>query len=162
MLGLSSDLLAIYLQDHLAGATVGVELSRRIARSNRDSALGEALTEIAEEIESDRAALVDVMERLSVGPDRLKLTASWTAEKAGRLKLNGRLRTYSPLSRLEELELLSLGVEGKLALWQTLRRVAGAEPRLSDVDFDALIERARGQRRKLERRRRAAADEAFS
>ena len=40
------------------------------------------------------------------------MVAGWVAEKAGRLKLNGSLLTYSPLSRLVELEGLSLGVEG--------------------------------------------------
>ena len=34
--------LAVYLNDHLAGATAGVELARRAARSNRDAAALEA------------------------------------------------------------------------------------------------------------------------
>jgi hypothetical protein len=32
--------------------------------------------------------------------------AGWIGEKAGRLKLNGRLRSRSPLSSLEELEMM--------------------------------------------------------
>ena len=38
---------------------------------------------------------------------------AWSAEKFGRLKLNGQLSGYSPLSRLEELEILALVAEGK-------------------------------------------------
>jgi hypothetical protein len=41
-------------------------------------------------------------------------------EKAARLKLNGHLLARSPLSSLEELEMLRLGVEGKAAGWRTL------------------------------------------
>jgi hypothetical protein len=150
MLGLGEDRLSIYLNDHLAGATAGVSLARRAA--------GKA---IAEEIEEDRQALLDVMERLSVGQDRLKLAIAWGAEKAARLKPNGDLRGSSPLGRLEELEALSLGVEAKIALWRTLRHALASDPRLEGVDLDALITRAQSQRRRLERQRMSAAEAAL-
>jgi hypothetical protein len=156
-----SDPLAIYLNDHFAGATVGMELARRAAANNRGNPYGDVLAEIAKEIERDRESLADVMDRLSVGRDRLKVAASWVGEKATRLKPNDKLLGYSALSRLEELELLSLGVEGKLALWQVLRRTHGADSRLRGIDLDELIERARAQRRRLERQRRRAAEEAL-
>jgi hypothetical protein len=140
MLGFG-DPLSSYLNDHLAGSTLGVNLARRVAAA------------MAEEIEEDRRALLDVMERLSVGQDRIKVAAGWTAEKALR---------YSPISRLEELEALSLGVEGKLALWRTLRHTHGADPRLAGVDLDELIARAESQRRRLERQRMSAAAEALA
>jgi len=50
-------LLATYLNDHLAGATVGVELARRVASSNRDTSYGATLAELAREIEEDRETL---------------------------------------------------------------------------------------------------------
>jgi hypothetical protein len=162
MLGLGEDRLSIYLNDHLAGATAGVNLARRAAGNNRSTGYGEVLDALAEEIDEDREALIDVMERLSVGQDRLKVALGWGIEKAGRLKSNGTLLAYSPLSRLEELEGLSLGVEGKLALWTTLRRTHGGDPRLQGVDFDRLVDRARSQRRRLERQRARAADEALA
>jgi hypothetical protein len=120
------------------------------------------LAAVAEEIGQDRAALVDVMQRLSVGQDHLKIAFAWGAEKAGRLKLNGQLLGYSPLSRLEEIEALSLGVQGKLALWRALLGTIGSDPRLAGVDFDDLIERARSQRRRLERLRTGAAEQALA
>jgi hypothetical protein len=158
---LDDDLLAIYLNDHLAGATVALELARRAAGSNAGSDYGPFLAELAGEIEHDRRALEEVMDRLDVKRDRLKLAAAWAAEKVGRLKLNGRLRGYSPLSRVVELEALSLGVEGKLALWRALEPLAADDPRLRDVDVTGLITRARSQRRRLETRRLRAAREAF-
>jgi len=119
------------------------------------------LEALAEEIDEDRRALLAVMERLEVGEDHLKIALAWGAEKVGRLKLNGELFGYSPLSRLEELEALSLGVEGKLALWRTLRSTHGEDPRLAGIDLDELIGRAQSQRRRLERRRLEAAGEAL-
>jgi hypothetical protein len=77
------------------------------------------------------------------------------------LKLNGRLRTYSPLSRFVELEALVMGIEGKKVLWTTLRDVAGLGTRLPDIDFDDLIARADKQRTELEPFRVEAGREAF-
>jgi hypothetical protein len=162
LLGLGEDRLSIYLNDHLAGATAGVSLARRAAASNRTTGYGDVLEEIAGEIEEDRQALLDVMQRLSVGQDHVKVALAWGAEQASRLKLNGSLLGYSPLSRLEELEALSLGVEGKASLWKALRRTHGDDPRLRDVDLAALLERAQSQRRRLERQRVRAADEALT
>jgi hypothetical protein len=162
LLGFGEDRLSIYLNDHLAGATAGVSLARRAAANNRSTDYGHVLEAVAGDIEEDRRALVDVMRRLSVGQDRVKLALAWGAEQASRLKPNGELLGYSPLSRLEELEALSLGVEGKLGMWRALRRTHGDDPRLRGVDLDALVERAQSQRRRLERQRARAADEALA
>jgi hypothetical protein len=159
---LDDRLIAIYLNDHLAAATGALELARRAAGSNAGNDYEPFLTELAGEIEDDLHALEDVMERLEVGRDRLKVAAGWAAEKAGRLKLNGQLLGYSPLSRVVELEMLSLGVEGKLSLWRVLEPLAADDPRLRDVDVTDLMTRARSQRRRLEPRRLRAAREAFA
>jgi hypothetical protein len=159
---MSSDrqsMLGTYLNDHLAGSTVGVELARRARDSNKGTPLGRFLAELAQEIEEDRATLKQIMERLDIGQDRLKMSVGWVGEKVGRLKPNNRLFGYSPLSRLIELEGLSLGVEGKRCLWMALRQIE--EPRLAEFDFDALIDRAARQRTGLEERRLAAAQTAF-
>jgi hypothetical protein len=159
---LHGDRLAIYLNDHLAGATGVLELARRLSAQNSANGYSEELRHLSAEIEHDRKVLVEVMERLSVAPDPLKLGASWVAEKLGRLKLNGALVRYSPLSRLEELELLSLGIQGKLALWEVLRATRREDPGLRSIDLDDLIARARGQRRTAERLRKRAAQEALA
>jgi hypothetical protein len=153
--------LSIYLNDHLAGATGGLELARRARGSNRDSEFAAFLSELADEVEADRQTLREVMRRLGVGEDRLKQAVAWGAEKAGRLKLNGSLLSYSPLSRVVELEGLTLGIHGKLALWQTLKRLSDDDRRLAAFDFEDLIARARNQLRRLERQRRKASEEAF-
>jgi hypothetical protein len=155
-------LLATYLNDHLAGATAGRELARRTASSNRrDERFAAPARQLAEEVEEDRESLLAIMRTLGVGEDRLKVAAGWTAEKLGRLKPNGRLFSYSPLSRLIELEGLTLGVRGKLAMWESLLAVAREEPRLQQPELERLATRARAQLETLERLRLEAASEAL-
>ena len=154
----SRDLLPIYLNDHLAGSTAGLELARRTARANRGSELGGFLEDLAAQIEADRIQLADLMERLDVSEDRLKVGAFWVGEKLGRLKLNGRLREYSPLSRIVELEGLITGVSGKRALWHVLALAAPTEPRIADIDFVQLLARADEQLAGLERHHALAAE----
>jgi hypothetical protein len=153
-------LLSTYLNDHLAASLAAVELARRAASSNAENPIGSSLVELASDLDEDRQALHAIMGQLGVGKDWIKLTAGWTAEKLGRLKLNGRLLGYSPLSRLEEIELLLLGVEGKLLLWHALQQLPDAE-RLEPA-LDRLITRARSQRRILRRLRLQAVRLAFA
>jgi hypothetical protein len=99
------------------------------------------------------------MHLLGIPVRTYKVYAGWLAEKAGRLKFNGRLRARSPLSNLVELELLRLGVEGKAAGWRTLRVRADKDARLDAGRLDALISRARRQADLLEDLRVRAADQ---
>jgi hypothetical protein len=153
--------LATYLNDHLGGSATGSELARRALANNRANEYGVALEDVVRQIEEDVGALEAVMDRLGVKPDRVKEAMGWTFEKFGRLKLNGQLLGYSPLSRLVELEGLMLGITGKRAMWVALSSVLAGDPRLKGIDFDHLAERAREQRRTVERLRRQAAREAL-
>ncbi len=150
-------LLAIYLNDHLAGATGGVELARRMAMSYPVPAQQAALEGLAADIAQDRQTLLDLMTALGMPVRRYKVGVGWVAEKAGRLKLNGSLLSRSPLSNLEELEMLRLGVEGKAAGWRTLRELANSDDRLTPGTLDELIARAREQASLLEELRVQAA-----
>ena len=156
--GTDHKLLGIYLNDHFAGSVVGVELARRAAGSNAGTELGAFLERLVGEIESDRDALASLMEAQGVGRDPLKRGGAWVAEKLGRLKLNGRLTGYSPLSRLIELEGLMLGVTGKLGLWRAL--IAADVEAPEGVDLGALVASAERQRNELEEWRLRAAREA--
>jgi hypothetical protein len=158
----TSRLLAIYLNDHFAGSVAGVALARRCLSNNERSELGTFLRGLVVEITDDQATLSQLMDELSIPRSRPKIAAAWTAERIGRLKLNGRVTGYSPLSRLVELEGLSVGIEGKRLLWVVLAQVGATDQRLPERDFAALAERARTQREGLEPYRQAAAVEALN
>jgi hypothetical protein len=154
--------LRIYLQDHLAGSTAGLELARRTRGANKGTEYGAPLARIADEIEADRRHLQGIIEDLGFGGDRLKNIAAWGLEKMGRLKLNGELKGYSPLSRVVELEGLLTGITGKWGLWVALLEVAPSEPRLDAALLERLRARAEEQRATVEELREKAAREAFA
>jgi hypothetical protein len=157
----ASKYLATYLNDHYAGATGGLALARRAASENEGSELGAFLTELADEIETDRATLGEIMGALGVGTDRTKVIAARVFERVGRLKPNAQLRGYSPLSPLVELEVLGLGIRGKLALWRALGEVADTPP-LDAEQLAELAARAERQVADVEARRLEVARSALA
>ena len=142
--------LKIYLQDHFAGATAGAELAKRAAKHNEgDAEFGGPLQRIAAEIDEDREQLRRIMAALEVEPDRIKTTLMWAGEKAGRLKPNGDLLRFSPLSRHVEIEGLITGVSGKLSLWRALIAVEAEHAQLDAAKLTEAADRAEDQLRRL-------------
>jgi hypothetical protein len=115
---------------------------------------------LVEEIAEDRQTLHEFMDIIDTGPDRIKVAGGWIIEKLGRLKLNGQLIGYSPLSRLVELESLSLGVEAKRMMWVALLETQ--PERFGDGRLRELIARAERQHAGVEEHRRRAARETFA
>jgi hypothetical protein len=155
-------LLGTYLNDHLAGSMVGGELARRITRRNSDNEYGRETAEIAEQIEQDQLELRRIMTRLDVRQKRLRLGVAWMMKSLTRMKPNGRLFGYSPLSRVLELEGLVMGITGKLELWRTLDQIEGAYPALDEAQVRQLIGRAESQRDRVEDLRLNAVSEALN
>jgi hypothetical protein len=159
----SNDLLGIYLNDHLAGSAAGLELAEKLRDKNQGTELGNTMEAVHRDIAQDRETLEELMAHLEVERHPVKEAAGWALEKLSRLRLNPALTGGADLTRLLETEALSLGIEGKLAMWLALKAAADADdPRLAGNDFDRLIERARDQRRALEPHRTAAARASFS
>lgn len=156
-----SDLLGIYVNDHLAGSTSGLELARRMAAAHRGTPMGGTLAPFVGEITEDRGALLDIMTKLGVPVRHYKVWSAWAAEKVTRLKFNGELLGRSPLSTLIELETLRLGVEGKAACWRTLRSLAERDGRFDAQRLDLLLERAHDQIETLEDLRVQTSNEVF-
>lgn len=154
-------LLAVYLGDHLAGATAGLAVAHRCRRNNADNEFGQALGSLIPEIEQDRATLEGLLDVLDLEPPRMKLVAAAAAERAGRLKLNGQLLGYSPLSRVVELEGLSAGVAAKENLWRSLAAV-GDGGVFHGIDARHMAGRAAAQREQVEELRLRAARIAFA
>lgn len=145
---MNHELLAIYLNDHLAAATGGVELIRRAA-DHHEGRRGDELSRLADEIAEDREALRDIMKRLDVAESSVKKAAGWLGEKFGRLKPNDHLLTRSPLSDVLEIEVMRAGTAARICGFQVLRAVAVEDSRLSREELERLIERAEDQATRL-------------
>jgi hypothetical protein len=105
---------------------------------------------------------MDIMAALDVPIQQYKVLLGWVAEKAGRFKPNGRLLARSPLSSLEELETMRLGVEGKVSCWRTLRVLADHDARVDKARLDDLLGRAKRQADTLEKLRVRVAEELIT
>ncbi|HUF35444.1 MAG TPA: hypothetical protein VMN37_05805 [Gemmatimonadales bacterium] len=156
---MSTEALGTYLNDHLAGSVAAVEMVDRAIEDNAGTPLASALAEMVAAIREDQEVLRGVLERLKVAESPLKQAGAWLAEKAGRLKLGD--TSEEALHRLEMLEALSLGIQGKLALWRALQRVAARHPALAGLDLGALERRAREQHERVEAHRIEAAIQAL-
>ena len=155
------NLLAIYLNDHHAGSVAGLELAKRTLNNNRGTEYEAFLAQLVQDIQEDQQALDRIIERSGIPRSPVKPGLAWASEKVGRLKLNGALTGYSPLSRLIELEGLRLGVEGKRCLWRSLRASRPADAAVTDEELDALIARAEAQIEAVEEHRVKAARTAL-
>jgi hypothetical protein len=151
---LDLDALGTYLDDHLAGAQAALAL---IDRLEPDPADGLDLEALKREIEADREAAVQMLEGWGTKPSGVKRAAGWVASQLSRPKLPD----DGALGRFEALELLSLGILGKRALWRTLAAVGAGEPRLGTLELERLEARALEQYEQVERARLACAQRAF-
>ncbi len=146
---MDAKLLTTYLNDHLAGATGGLELFRRATDTHQGSPLGDELAQLTTEVAEDREALIGIMATLHIRRNWLWASAGGIAEKLGRLKPNGFILRRSPLSDVVELEALRIGVWGKLSGWEVLLAGATDEPALDRVSLETLLERAHDQLERL-------------
>ena len=158
----ADEALTVYLNDHLAGSAAGIELAGKLRDNSQGTELGKDMAALHHDISEDRETLEALMGQLDVERHPVKEAAGWLLEKLSRLRLNPALTGSAELTRLLEIEALSLGIEGKLGMWLALREAAAADPRLAGTDYDRLAERARGQRRTLEPHRLAAGVASFS
>ncbi|HEV2755447.1 MAG TPA: hypothetical protein VG318_06685 [Actinomycetota bacterium] len=144
-----SKYLSIYVNDHLAALTALRDVARRSARSNDGSELGAYLQRVASDLDGARNEVREIAGGLGIRRDPFKAAAAWAAEKLGRLKLNGHLLTYSPLSRVLELEGLEAGAAVETATWRALGAATGR-------DFSERIYACERRRSELARHHAAA------
>ena len=156
------DALGVYLEDHLAGSAAGVDLAQRLQAQNDGTLLGEVMAGLVADIQADRETLEGLMKELDIDQGGLKQAAGKVVERLARVRTDKRITGDAALSRMMELESLSLGIEGKRAMWRALEDLAGLDQRLQRFDFHALARRAKEQRKRLEPFRLAAAREAIA
>ena len=157
---MSDQTLSAYLNDHLAGSVGAIAMVERAIEETAGTLFGRRLEEILKEIRKDQVVVQDLIDRVGSKENPLKKAGAWLAEKAGRMKLGG---TDEPgeLARLEVLETLAMGIQGKRALWRALRVVVNKHPVLHDLDLDLLERRAVEQHDRVEEWRLEAAREVL-
>jgi hypothetical protein len=154
-----TDPLSIYLSDHLAGAKFAIELLERMRDNHENASINELAEKLLKEVIADCAVLQELLKDIGGGGDLLKKAGAWLAERTAQLKL--RIGNDAELGDFEALEVLALGILGKLKLWTALSVLASSEPRLRRLDLQQLIERAQLQHDEVERYRLAAVTKAL-
>jgi hypothetical protein len=137
-------LLEIYLDDHWAGAAAGRALAHRLYTNNRNTEWGDRLLGLVNQIDQDDRILRQIRDAFGFDGGKAKRYLAMAGERVSRFKPNGRIVSYSPLSRLLECEAMEAGVSAKRSLWAGLSEaVNGAE--FNGNDFGDLISRADAQ-----------------
>jgi len=105
--------LSTYLNDHLAGAQAALEILDLL----RSLDASDVWRRIHEDVVEDRGELQHLIQAMGSPPGTLRRAAAWTAEKLIEMKM----RVDDPssdgaLRRLELIEALAIGIDGKQAL----------------------------------------------
>ncbi len=150
--------LLTYLHDHLAGARFAVSLLEDLSAQTVDTDTAVLAASLLSPIRQDRAVVESLLADLGEDPSVLKEAAAWFTQKASRLKLT----LSKPEGVFEAIEVLTLGVQGKLALWNTLRTLSPVDMGPTHLDLESLCTRAERQHASLEALRRRLAIKAFA
>jgi len=154
--------IEVYLNDHLAGATAGVNLVEQAVERHRSDELGEFFAPLASEIKADLAKLEALIESMSAEKSASKTALAEIGSKLAAPKFTAEGAGNEHLGDFITLETLSIGVEGKRCMWVALRTVVDAYPALQALDLDELESRAQDQRNKLEAKRNEVAPLALT
>ena len=153
--------LTNYMKDHFAGSVAAMELLNHLISSHRGKTHEQFFVRLRQEVGEDQKVLQGLLHDLDAGGGALRNTTAFLGEKFARIKLLLEDPAGDQLARLEKLEALALGIEGKRALWRTLLAIAEEIPALRKVDLARLDQRADDQHKRVEARRIEAAREAF-
>jgi hypothetical protein len=159
---MANSTLATYLNDHLAGATGAISLLDHLIETTQIANGKEFFTTIRAEVWADRQTLHDLLQRCGGELSGLRQVGGWIGERVNRFKLLLDDPNKNSLHLLEPLEILSLGIQGKAALWRALAAAQSGLSELAGVDFAALESRANDQYARVEKRRIDAARQVLT
>ena len=151
--------LAIYLNDHLAGATAAVELLGHLEQ--KTNAIGPFAARLRQDIVADRDELAALMRSVKIPVSTTRKAGGWLSEKLAELKVHFDDPSDGSLRLLEMLEAIAVGIEGKRALWTALTVAAEAAPELLILNYARLLGRVDEQRMQVEAQRLIAARAAL-
>jgi hypothetical protein len=155
-----TDNLDIYLNDHVAGSVVALELLDYLIDLPAAPEPG-LLTQLRTEIQEDQQVLQNLLQAVGAKESPVRKAAAWLTEKLGQAKLRVDDSGTGGLRVLEALETLALGIQGKLALWRSLATLGEAVPQLKTLDLTRLQSRALDQFQRVDRLRLSVARQAL-
>ena len=158
---LNRNILATYLNDHLAGSVAALELVDRLRRLSGETDQEKLFVSLREEIEEDREVVKNLLQSVGGKESVARKAVAWLTEKVGEAKLELDDSGDGQLRRLEALETLGLGIQGTLGLWRALGASSSREPGIAKLDLSRLEQRARDQFDRVEAQRLLAARAAF-
>ena len=159
---MADDYIATYLNDHLAGSVVAVELMENLETVYAGQPIADFIAKLRADIEVDIRELEDLMGQLQISESRTRKASAWLTEKFTQLKLRLDDPAHSDLRLFESLEALSLGIEGKRSLWLALSAAAKLSPQLRIANYQRLQQRAEEQRARVEDQRLELARKALN
>jgi hypothetical protein len=159
---MANEHIATYLNDHLAGSVLAIELLEHLESTHSERELGAFFRQLRADVATDQEELQSLMECLEIAESRTRKASAWLTEKMTELKLRFDDPKDGPLRLFEALEALSLGIEGKRSLWIALMTAAEKSPSLRMLDYERLTQRAQEQRDRVEAKRIETARKALT
>jgi hypothetical protein len=147
-----SENLGTYLNDHVAGSVLALELLDHLI-DLPEAPDRKLLTQLRIEIQEDQDVLRQLLRSVGAKESTARKAAAWLTEKLGRAKLRIDESGSGELRMLEGLETLALGIQGKLALWRSLATLRDVVPPLKTLDLARLQSRALEQFERVDRLR---------
>lgn len=143
-----TDVLAVYVRNHLAAARGGAAMFRRVADTAHGTTAGPEIAGLATEVAEDRQTLLEIAATLGISENKPFSLAARVGERIGRLKPNGAVIRRSPLTDVIESEGMLDAVVAKLAGWEALlcapdARIGPVRARLEELRTRALDQRSR-------------------
>lgn len=152
--------LAAYLHDHLAGSNFAIELLERMRDQYAGQSIGAFAAGELPLLLRDRDILRRIIGRVGGEESLLKEAAAWVAEKASRFKL--RHPSSEAFGIFESLELLAIGIHGRVGLWRALAALSPIDDRVRGERYESLAEEARQQHDRVEQQRLDTAPSALT
>ena len=150
--------LHLYLNDHLAGSVVAIEMVDNLIEHHPEDRFGKFFRELRDEIHVDQEKLHNLIQKVGAEESAIRKAGAWLAEKFGRPKFGD---TTDSVELLQAVEGLALGITGKRLLWRSLEAIAPNFPELQGADFAELENRAQEQLSRVEDLRLQLTREAF-
>jgi hypothetical protein len=152
--------LATYLKDHDAGSEAALQILDHLEK-HHEGVVAEMARTLRPQFEGERAQVHAILASLDDSFSAPRRLFGWLSEKALQLKLKADDPDDGPLRVLETVEMLGLGVHGKLGMWKALEANKSCVRVLQAVPFAELIAQAEGQELLIERVRLGAATDVI-